>query len=129
MGPGLRLWIARCIIRRTQQLVEHGKAVEIYWVSGHMSVEGNKKADKAAKEAAEKTGIGKCPERLASLAHVSYMISQRKWKESKYWFRMENDRRPSIQRAWYNHTLESHGLDTAVIKEAAYVSRRYFQLK
>lgn len=56
MGPGPEQWLARCIIKRAQQLMEHGTALEINWVPGHMEVEGNEKTDKRAKEAPEKAG-------------------------------------------------------------------------
>lgn len=52
-----------------------------------------------------------------------------KWKETKYWFRRENDKRPPLQRAGYDPALESQGSDEAAIKNAVYVLRRYFQLE
>lgn len=44
-------------------------------------------------------------------------------------FRIENVRRPPIQRARYEQALEISGRDTAAMKEPAYVSRRYSKLK
>lgn len=62
-----------------------------------MSFKENEKADEAGNEAAKKNGIGRCPERLTSLAHVGRTISERKWREAKHRFWTENDRRPQIQ--------------------------------
>lgn len=45
--------LERCIKARTQQLVEQGVAVESHSVSGQMDIEGNEKADEAAKAVAE----------------------------------------------------------------------------
>lgn len=47
------------------------------------------------------------------------MISERMWKKAEHWFRMENDKCPPLQRARYYLTLESQGLDTAAMEEAA----------
>lgn len=86
-------------------------------------------ADKPAKEATERTNTTRCPERFTLLTHIVRTMSERKWKESKHWFRTENDRRPPLQQARYDPTLECEGLDAAAMKEAAYVMRRYIQLK
>lgn len=67
-----------------------------------MAIEGNKKTDEEAKEVAERLGTWRCSERLASLAHVSRTITERKWNEVRHWFRVENNRRPPQQRAQYH---------------------------
>lgn len=68
-GPEQRL--ARRIIGRSQQLMERGTEVEIYWVPGHMGVEGTEKANEAAKETAERVGTQRCLEQFFSFTHVS----------------------------------------------------------
>lgn len=109
--------------------MEHGTAVEIHWVPSHMVVKENEKAEKTAKEAAEKPGTWRCPGRFTSLAQVSYTITERKWKGTNYWFKTKNDRCPPLQRARYDLALESQGTNTEAIKTVALVCRRYFQLK
>lgn len=59
---------------------EREMEVEIDKVPGHMNIEGNKKADEAAKKAMEKAGTRRYPERFTSLPHMGRMISERKSK-------------------------------------------------
>lgn len=106
-APSPGQWLASRIIRITHQLVEQRTAVEIHWVPGHMSFEGNEKTDKMFKEVEESTGTRRCLERLASLAYVRRPISGRKWKESRHWLTTENDRHPPLQRPRYVPALES----------------------
>lgn len=80
MVPDLGQWLVRRIIRMAQQLREHGTEVKIHWVPGHMSVEGNQSPDKTTKEATEKAGTQRCPERFTSLTHVGRTILERKLK-------------------------------------------------
>lgn len=61
-----------------------------------MRVKGNKKANEAAKKAAERVDTRRCPERFLSLTHVGCTILERKWKEAKNCFKTEKDRRPPI---------------------------------
>lgn len=82
--------LARRIVNRTQQLMERQTAVEIDWVSGHMGVKENQRVDMVAKEAAERTVTRECPERFASLSHVSRTVMERKLKEAKCWFKAES---------------------------------------
>lgn len=58
-------------------MTENRMTLEILWVPGNMSVEGNKNADEVAKEAAEKAGTRRCPEMFASLTTVGRTISDR----------------------------------------------------
>lgn len=94
-----------------------------------MGVERNEGVDKAAKELAEKPGTRRCQERFISLAYVRHRISGRKWKETKYLFRVENDRRPPLNRTLYDPVLESQHSDIEAISTPALVSGRYYQLK
>lgn len=96
---------------------------------GYISVKGNERAEKAAKEAMEGTDIRRCTETIALIAHDRFTISERKWKDDNHWFREENDRDHPIEIVRYDPALESQGQDTEALKKAAYVSRRYFQQK
>lgn len=65
--------------------------MEIYWVSGHMSMEENVKENDTVKRAAETRGIQRLPELFASLTHIRRTITEMKWKEAKYWFRNRHE--------------------------------------
>lgn len=108
---------------------DHKTEVEIHWISGHMSVERNKKADETAKLAMEKASRQRDRERFTLLIHVRHTISEMKWKVIRYWFRMENDRCLLVQRIRYDLALESQGHDIVRMERGAKDSRRYFQLK
>lgn len=62
----------------SRELTEQSIVVEIHWIPGHMGVAGNEKANKVAKEVAERPGTRRCPEQSASLAHVGQTITERK---------------------------------------------------
>lgn len=59
---GTGQWLKRRIIGRIQLLKECRTEMEIHWVTGHMGVKGNKKADETAKEAAERSSTRRCSE-------------------------------------------------------------------
>ena len=41
------------IYQKASQLTQQGRRVSVYWIPGHSGLEGKKRADKAAKEAAK----------------------------------------------------------------------------
>lgn len=49
------------------------------------------------------------------------MVSERKWKEYKHWFRIENDRCFPLQRARYDLALENQVPDAAALERAVQV--------
>lgn len=53
-------------------------ALEIDWVPGRISVEGNGRGAEMVKETVEKVGTRRCLERFALLAHVGHTISESK---------------------------------------------------
>lgn len=85
-----------------------------------MGVEGNEKAEEAAK------AVG---ERLTSLVHINCVITETKWKEAKKWLKRRHEARPYTQRALYYLSLNTQGPDTGSLSEDASITRRYFQLK
>ncbi len=56
------------IYQKTEQLVQQGHNISIRWVPGHNKIEGNERADRAAKEAAGERKVRTA--RWTSLAHV-----------------------------------------------------------
>lgn len=121
-------WLARCIIRRAQQLTERRTVVKVQWVLGYMDIKGNERSDEMAKDATERPGIRRCPEQFTSLAHLRRTITEQKWKEARHWLREENDRRLPLQTARYDLALGSQDPNVVAIERTAQVSRRYFQL-
>lgn len=124
-GPGQ--WLARRIYDNTRTLLEYGINVEICWIPGHAKIEGNERADRAAKEAAENGQH--CLERFASLSYISGLITERKWKESRIWFIKEHRRREAISRDTYKLTHTNQSLDPIVARSSKPLSSRYYQLK
>lgn len=61
-----------------------------------MGVEENDEEDETANKLAEKADTKRCTGQFAWLTHVGGTIMERKWKETKHWFRMKNDRRPQL---------------------------------
>lgn len=90
---------------------------------------GFERANEKAKAVAKWTGTRRYPERFAYLAVVGNTVTERKSKEAKHRFGVENDRRPPRQRAPYKPALEIQGRVTKAMRTAALVSRLYFQLK
>ena len=60
--------IVRLIHSRAKELQQGGSLVAIRWVPGHAGVEGNERADKAAKDAT--MGEGRRTANWASIAHI-----------------------------------------------------------
>lgn len=71
--------------------------MEIHWVLGHMSVEGNKISNEATEVAAETRGFRVCPEQFTSLAHIGRTVMERKRKEVKHSFRTRHEGCSHIQ--------------------------------
>ena len=68
-GQALKLQI----YQKAQELVERGHSIFIRWIPGHSGVEGNERADKAAREAA--LGRRVRTAESTSLTHVRYQAA------------------------------------------------------
>lgn len=95
--------------------------------SGHAEVEGNERADEAAKQAAR--GGHQCTERFASLAHVSKCITVQKWKECRIWFKSKHRKRSAATRATYQLTHQNQSLNITASRSQKSLVSRYYQLK
>lgn len=90
--------------------------VEISWVPGHTSVQGNKKTIETAKNAAESNSVRRLPERFTSLAYIGYIVTDWEWKETKHKFQKQQEGRSHIQQARYNPAMKIQGPDEAAIR-------------
>ena len=124
-GPGQ--WLARRIHEQTKNLQDLGITVEIRWAPGHEGIEGNDRADEAAKQAAKN---GKhCRERFASLAYIRGLITERKGKESRIWFSKEHRSRKLESRETYKLTHTNNGLNEVAARTRKSRASQYYQLK
>lgn len=79
--------IKRQIYQKTERLVQQGHDISIRWIPGHSKIEGNERADRAAKEAA---GEGKVQTaRWTSLAHIKRQITEEKKLQIYTWYQQK----------------------------------------
>lgn len=64
------------IYQKADQLIKQGHSISVCWVPGHNGLEGNERADKAAKEAA--TGERIRTAKWTSLTHIKLRITDEK---------------------------------------------------
>lgn len=64
------------IDKKARQLVQYGHDILIRWIPGHNDIEGNKKADKTAKNAARKEKIQTAKQ--TSLIYIKQQIKKEK---------------------------------------------------
>jgi ribonuclease HI len=84
--PGPGQWLAQRVIDLEAELLEAGMKVTFRWVKGHKGLEGNERADEAAKQATDpRTRRIHYEASFASLAHINRVTTERKWEESKEW--------------------------------------------
>src|SRR4029077_10791816 len=94
--PGAGQALAIRAHRAAQTIRNRGQKVTVQWVPGHSGIEGNERADQAAKRAA-----GKCPRGETvglSLAFVRRMTSEARKKNRNDWVEVELARRAPRQR-------------------------------
>jgi ribonuclease HI len=65
---------------KASELVQKGIEVTLQWVPSHIGIEGNEKADKAAKKAANKS-IPQGIERYSSFSHIIRLVRGKKQEE------------------------------------------------
>ncbi len=63
------------VYQKTERLVQQGHNISIRWISAHNKIEGNERADRAAKEAASEGKVRTA--RWTSLAHVKRKLQKR----------------------------------------------------
>ncbi|POS86785.1 hypothetical protein EPUL_002560 [Erysiphe pulchra] len=92
-----------------------------------MEIEGNERADKAAKEAA--LSSRKFPEEFNSLSHIARTISDGHRIEGRQWFIREHRRQNLVSRSTYEMDLRIQNYDSVAFRARKSIASRYFQLK
>jgi ribonuclease HI len=122
-GPGQ--WLALRTIERVKRARGDGVNVTIQWIPGHKGVEGNERADQAAKKAATDPRTPRLPanEQFTSAAHLNRRITEEKHQQAWEWAQEK-----CKGRAMYKLT-RTRGIDPKAAEAPKTVSARYFQLK
>jgi hypothetical protein len=128
MGPGQTL--AKEIIAQATKLVESDIRVILRWAPSHIGIEGNEKADKIAKKAAENCLT--VPEnRYCSLSHITRLVKSRKLSETKEWLkdRMSKGKRLGNTNTNTYTLSEKIKVDPQIYAIRRPIAARFFQLK
>lgn len=127
-NPGPGQWTTRTIIKIERTLMRAGWHIEYHWVPGHSKAEGNEKAARAAKDAAQNPrtqGIAplQSRERFTLMAHLHRVTKEKKTSETKLWLKNTIKDRPNYPPP---STLKPGQAAMAARKRLAL---RYYQLK
>jgi ribonuclease HI len=127
-GPTAGQWIIRRISEREQIIRNAGGTVVYRWVPSHNDIEGNKKADAAAKSAAANPtlpGTTKLlnSEKFSSISHINRVTKEKRSNETKKWITETTGHRKNYSPP----TLTKPDLITMASSKA--IATRYYQLK
>jgi ribonuclease HI len=126
LGPGQA--IALDIRAQAQALMDNGVEVTLQWVPSHIGIDGNEKADEAAKEAAKNPSVPEA-ERYSSFSYISRKIRAQKQSETMDWLYKTTYKGGNKKR---NRAYSLSGLskpDPLVSSAAKPVAKRFYQLK
>ena len=121
-GQALKLQI----YQKAQELVERGHSIFIRWIPGHSGVEGNERADKAAREAA--LGRRVRTAKWTSLTHVRRQITEEKQSQVRTWHGQKTLERERNRRGFYIPSVKSQIHPLLGQARKCYASR-FYQLK
>lgn len=112
--------------QRAKELTTNGHSVILRWIPGHSKVEGNEKADIAAKGAAERGGLEtNC---WSSLTHPKTELKRTRLAELSTWHQMKAQERETSRRGFYIPQAK-YGINPTLGKAPKPYAPRYYQLK
>ena len=126
LGPGQA--IAIDIIAKAQELTQKRVKVILKWVPSYIGIEGNEKADQAAKQAANKF-ILQSIKRYSSFSYITRLIKAKRQDEIKKWLYKITYKGQNKKRDRAYSLSESLILNSQVLQARKDVAKRYFQLK
>ncbi len=93
------------IYQKVKQLIQQGHEISVCWVPSHCKVEGNERADKAAKEAAGRERIRTA--RWTSLTHLKRQVTKEKKSQLRAWHKQKTRERESRKSGFYVPSLKA----------------------
>ncbi len=114
------------VYRKVEQLTQQKHKISLRWVPGHSNVEGNEKADMAAKEAAAGQRIQTA--KWTSLTHLKRRITEEKAAQLLAWNDQGVKERESRQSGLYIPSQKAE-IDPLLSKTKKYYAARFYQLK
>lgn len=121
-----RLAARDLIYQRANRLLTNGHSVTLQWVSSHSKVEGNERADSAAKSIAYRGG--KETDCWSSLAHVKIELKRTRLAELSAWRQLQIQEREASRHGFYI-SQEKCGIDSKLGNAPKKYAARYYQLK
>ena len=114
------------IYQKAKQLIGQRHEISVCWVPSHCNVEGNDKADKAAKEAAggEKIRTAK----WTSLTHLKRRITEEKKAQLRAWHEQKTKEREIRKSGFYVSSSKAE-IDPLLGKTKKFYASRFYQLK
>ena len=114
------------IYQKAKKLVQQGHSIFVRWVPGHSGIEGNEKADKAAKEAAMRERVRTA--RWTSLTHIKRQIKEEKKLQISVWHEQKAKEREASRRGLYIPCLKTQ-IHPLLGKTKKLYASRFYQLK
>lgn len=109
-----------------KELTKNGHSVTLRWIPGHSKIEGNEKADSAAKIAAD--GGRKETDCWSSLTHVKKKLKRTRLAELSAWHQLKMQEREASRREFYVPRRKC-GIESTLGKAPKKYAARYYQLK
>ena len=114
------------IYQKAKQLVQQRHQISICWVPSHCGIEGNEKADLAAKEAAGGQRVHTV--KWTSLTHLKRRITEEKKVQLSTWHSQMTKERESRRSGFYFPSLKTQ-IDPLLGKTNKFYASRFYQLK